>query len=55
MLPVAGQWVALAVTLAGIPVLLYHFLESPLINAGKKLAESWLVPARLQPVAGEAA
>jgi peptidoglycan/LPS O-acetylase OafA/YrhL len=55
MLPVAGQWVALAATLAGIPVLLYHFLESPLINAGKKLAESWLVPARLQSVAGEAA
>jgi peptidoglycan/LPS O-acetylase OafA/YrhL len=55
MLPVAGQWVALAVTLVGIPVLLYHLLESPLIDAGKKFVEGWLVPARLQPLAGKAA
>lgn len=54
-LPAAAQWTALLVTLAGIPVLLYHFLESPLINAGKKLVEGWLVPARLQPIAGKAA
>src|SRR5215472_567384 len=54
-LPLAGRWVVLIVTLVIIPVLLYHLLEAPLINAGKKVVERWLAPGEVHALAGRAA
>jgi len=54
-LPVAARWVVLIVTLVIIPVLLYHLLEAPLINAGKKVVERWLAPGEVHALAGRTA
>jgi len=37
--PVLLQWAVLVMLSAGLPVVLYHLLEAPLINLGRSLAE----------------
>lgn len=54
-LPRMGQCFIFAAAVLLVPVFLYHFLELPLTNAGKKLAEKRLAPSSLQALATKAA
>jgi peptidoglycan/LPS O-acetylase OafA/YrhL len=47
-LPAASQWIIFAAILVSIPVLLYHGVEAPLINIGKRIVEGWLAPAEVE-------
>ena len=38
------QWVAFAILLVSIPVLLYHAVEAPFISAGRRLAAQFNSP-----------
>lgn len=40
-LPIALQWMAFLLLMAGIPVAAYHLLEAPLIDVGRKIANRW--------------
>lgn len=54
-LPRAGQWIAFIAAVMLIPMLLYHFLELPLISAGRKLAEERLASPRVRALVSRAA
>jgi len=47
-LPRVAQWGVFAVTLVGLPLVLYHALEAPLTQFGARLAHRWY-PARHLP------
>jgi peptidoglycan/LPS O-acetylase OafA/YrhL len=52
-----AQWTVFVVTLIGLPVLLYHTIEAPLIRVGARLADRWFAspaasvhfPPRVRP------
>jgi peptidoglycan/LPS O-acetylase OafA/YrhL len=50
-----SQWFVFTAAVTLIPVFLYHFLEQPLMNKGKRLAEERLAPPRVQALASRAA
>ena len=50
-LPLVSRWIVFIAAAAIIPILLYHLLELPLMNLGKRLAETRLVAAD-RPKAG---
>ncbi len=54
-LPRVGQCLVFVATVWLVPVFLYHFLELPLTNAGKKLVEQRLAPSCVQTLASGAA
>ncbi len=45
-LPMVLRWTALVLLMAGVPVAAHHFLEAPLIAAGRRLADRWTNSAR---------
>jgi peptidoglycan/LPS O-acetylase OafA/YrhL len=40
-IPVAAQWIVFVLMVVGIPVLLFHALEAPMIRVGARLADRW--------------
>jgi peptidoglycan/LPS O-acetylase OafA/YrhL len=38
-LPVAARWLVFMMTVAAVPVILYHFLEAPMISLGRRITD----------------
>lgn len=54
-LPGIGQWLVFAAAVLLVPMVLYHFVELPLINVGRNLAEQRLALSRAQAPVAKAA
>jgi peptidoglycan/LPS O-acetylase OafA/YrhL len=48
-LPVAVRWLVFMVTVAAIPIILYHLLESPMISLGRRITDRMAVRAEKVP------
>jgi peptidoglycan/LPS O-acetylase OafA/YrhL len=48
-LPFAVRWLAFLVTVAGIPVILYHLVEAPMISLGRRIADRVARRAEIAP------
>jgi peptidoglycan/LPS O-acetylase OafA/YrhL len=48
-LPAAVRWLVFLVTVAGIPVILYHFLEAPMISLGRRITDRMASRAEKPP------